>query len=187
MRSRWPARPPRSARWCCCSNENNLLPLDAGEGRPDGGGRHPRPRHPDRRLQRRARATSSACSKACRRQRAAASRSTMPKACASPRQRIWAQDEVKLVPAEVNRRLIAEAVETARSADTIVMVLGDNEQTSREAWADNHLGDRVVARPDRPAGGAGARDPRARQADGGRAAQRPAAVGQLSRRRMRRR
>ena len=23
------------------------------------------------------------------------------------------------------------------------MVLGDNEQTSREAWADNHLGDRA--------------------------------------------
>jgi beta-glucosidase len=33
-------------------------------------------------------------------------------------------------------------VEAAKSADTIIMVLGDNEQTSREAWADNHLGDR---------------------------------------------
>jgi len=42
----------------------------------------------------------------------------------------------------VNRKLIAQAVATARKADTIVMVLGDNEQTSREAWADNHLGDR---------------------------------------------
>jgi hypothetical protein len=30
----------------------------------------------------------------------------------------------------------------AKKADVIVMVLGDNEQTSREAWADNHLGDR---------------------------------------------
>jgi beta-glucosidase len=56
--------------------------------------------------------------------------------------RCWSCDEVKLVPEEVNRRLIAEAVETARKADVIVMVLGDNEQTSREAWADNHLGDR---------------------------------------------
>jgi len=42
----------------------------------------------------------------------------------------------------VNAKLIAEAVEAAKSADTIVMVLGDNEQTSREAWADNHMGDR---------------------------------------------
>jgi beta-glucosidase len=57
--------------------------------------------------------------------------------------RIWAADEVKLVPEAVNRRLIAEAVETARKADVVVMVLGDNEQTSREAWADTHLGDRA--------------------------------------------
>ena len=56
--------------------------------------------------------------------------------------RCWSCDEVKLVPASVNRKLIAEAVETARKSDVVVMVLGDNEQTSREAWADNHLGDR---------------------------------------------
>ena len=57
-------------------------------------------------------------------------------------QRIWAQDEVHLTPDSVNDRLRAEALATARNADVIVMVLGDNEQTSREAWADNHLGDR---------------------------------------------
>jgi len=56
--------------------------------------------------------------------------------------RIWAADEVKLVDPAVNAKLIAEAVEVARKADVVVMVLGDNEQTSREAWADNHLGDR---------------------------------------------
>jgi len=56
--------------------------------------------------------------------------------------RIWAQDEVKLIDPAVNAKLIAEAVEVARKADVVVMVLGDNEQTSREAWADNHLGDR---------------------------------------------
>jgi beta-glucosidase len=58
-------------------------------------------------------------------------------------QRIWAQDEVNLTPPEVNARLRREAVATARNADMIVMVLGDNEQLSREAWADNHLGDRT--------------------------------------------
>ena len=57
-------------------------------------------------------------------------------------QRVWAQDEVNLTPPAVNDRLRREAIETARNADVIVMVLGDNEQTSREAWADNHLGDR---------------------------------------------
>ncbi|MBO9543703.1 glycoside hydrolase family 3 N-terminal domain-containing protein [Caulobacter sp.] len=56
--------------------------------------------------------------------------------------RIWAQDEVKLVDPAVNAKLIAEAVEVAKNADVVVMVLGDNEQTSREAWADAHLGDR---------------------------------------------
>ena len=56
--------------------------------------------------------------------------------------RVWAADEVKLADPDANRRLIADAVETARRADVIVMVLGDNEQTSREAWADTHLGDR---------------------------------------------
>ncbi|KQV55880.1 MULTISPECIES: glycoside hydrolase family 3 N-terminal domain-containing protein [unclassified Caulobacter] len=56
--------------------------------------------------------------------------------------RIWAQDEVKFVDPAVNAKLIAEAVEVAKNADVVLMVLGDNEQTSREAWADNHLGDR---------------------------------------------
>ncbi|MGO4379970.1 glycoside hydrolase family 3 N-terminal domain-containing protein [Pseudoduganella sp. RAF53_2] len=56
--------------------------------------------------------------------------------------RIWGQDEIKFTPPEVNAKLIADAVAAAKNADTIIMVLGDNEQTSREAWADNHLGDR---------------------------------------------
>jgi beta-glucosidase len=57
-------------------------------------------------------------------------------------ERCWSCDEVKLASPAANRKLIAEAVATARKADMIVMVLGDNEQTSREAWADTHLGDR---------------------------------------------
>ncbi|EEF26154.1 Periplasmic beta-glucosidase precursor, putative, partial [Ricinus communis] len=56
--------------------------------------------------------------------------------------RVWGADEIKFTAPEVNARLIADAVAAAKSADTIIMVLGDNEQTSREAWADNHLGDR---------------------------------------------
>ncbi|WP_448657534.1 glycoside hydrolase family 3 N-terminal domain-containing protein [Sphingomonas sp. CJ99] len=56
--------------------------------------------------------------------------------------RAWAGDEVELIDAETNARLADEAVEKAKAADVIVMVLGENEQLSREAWADNHLGDR---------------------------------------------
>ncbi|MBV7259054.1 glycoside hydrolase family 3 N-terminal domain-containing protein [Erythrobacter crassostreae] len=57
--------------------------------------------------------------------------------------REWAADPVDLVPEEENSRLIAEAVKAAESADTIVLVIGGNEQTSREAWATTHLGDRT--------------------------------------------
>jgi beta-glucosidase len=56
--------------------------------------------------------------------------------------RCWSCDEVKLADPALNRQLIAAAVETARKADVVVMVLGDNEQTSREGWAETHLGDR---------------------------------------------
>jgi beta-glucosidase len=54
----------------------------------------------------------------------------------------WNGDEVKLADSDENARRIEEAVDVARHADTIVLVLGDTEQTSREAWANNHLGDR---------------------------------------------
>ncbi|MEA3391200.1 MAG: glycoside hydrolase family 3 C-terminal domain-containing protein, partial [Pseudomonadota bacterium] len=53
----------------------------------------------------------------------------------------WADKVVKSDPLE-NRRLIAQAVEAARGVDRIVLTLGDTEQSSREGWADNHLGDR---------------------------------------------
>jgi len=57
--------------------------------------------------------------------------------------RCWSCDEVKLVDPAVNHKLIAAAVQTAKKADMIVMVLGGNEQTSREGWAETHLGDRA--------------------------------------------
>ncbi|HEX4371191.1 MAG TPA: glycoside hydrolase family 3 N-terminal domain-containing protein, partial [Rhizomicrobium sp.] len=54
----------------------------------------------------------------------------------------WWADEVKLADPAQNERMIQQAVEVAKNADEIVLVLGDTEQTSREAWAKNHLGDR---------------------------------------------
>jgi beta-glucosidase len=54
----------------------------------------------------------------------------------------WWVDEVKLGDVAKNRQMIAEAVEVAKGADQIVLAIGDTEQTSREGWADNHLGDR---------------------------------------------
>ena len=54
----------------------------------------------------------------------------------------WWSDEVQLADPAENRRLIGEALGTARQADRIVLAIGDTEQTSREGWAKNHLGDR---------------------------------------------
>jgi beta-glucosidase len=55
----------------------------------------------------------------------------------------WWQDEVVLSDPDEDRRSIAEAVEIARQADVVVLAVGGNEQTSREAWMGNHLGDRA--------------------------------------------
>jgi beta-glucosidase len=54
----------------------------------------------------------------------------------------WWADDVKLADPAENARMIQQAVEVAKTADEIVLVLGDTEQTSREGWAKNHLGDR---------------------------------------------
>src|SRR6516225_3824212 len=47
----------------------------------------------------------------------------------------WNQDLVTPSPAEEDRRQIHEAVMVARNADVIVLAIGGNEQTSREAWS----------------------------------------------------
>jgi beta-glucosidase len=51
--------------------------------------------------------------------------------------------DVRLAPRERNLELIREAVEVARTADVIVLAIGDTEQTSREGFARTHLGDRT--------------------------------------------
>ena len=53
----------------------------------------------------------------------------------------WGEDKVVLGDPVKNRARIREAVKAARDADAIVLVIGTNESVSREAWADNHLGD----------------------------------------------
>ncbi len=55
----------------------------------------------------------------------------------------WNQDEVVASDPEEDRKQIAEAVNIAQRADVIVLAIGGNEQTSREAWALNHMGDRT--------------------------------------------
>jgi beta-glucosidase len=54
----------------------------------------------------------------------------------------WSGDDVTLADPAQNAQMIKDAVKVAEDADEVVLVLGDTEQTSREGWADNHLGDR---------------------------------------------
>ncbi len=54
----------------------------------------------------------------------------------------WWADTSRLATPEDDAKLIAEAVEAAKRSDVALLVLGGNEDTNKEAWADNHLGDR---------------------------------------------
>ncbi|MET0622237.1 MAG: glycoside hydrolase family 3 N-terminal domain-containing protein [Pyrinomonadaceae bacterium] len=53
----------------------------------------------------------------------------------------WANTSRLADPAE-DAKLIAEAVEVARGSDVALLVLGGNEDTNKEAWSNDHLGDR---------------------------------------------
>jgi beta-glucosidase len=54
----------------------------------------------------------------------------------------WNADKIQMGNPELNAKRIQAAVKTAEKADLIILALGGNEQSSREAWAANHLGDR---------------------------------------------
>ena len=54
----------------------------------------------------------------------------------------WWADRSTLSDAATDEKLIAEAVAVAQASDAALLVIGGNEDTNKEAWADNHLGDR---------------------------------------------
>jgi beta-glucosidase len=54
----------------------------------------------------------------------------------------WFSDAATLNDETDDRRLINEGVQTAKISDAVILVVGGNEDTNKEAWADNHLGDR---------------------------------------------
>jgi beta-glucosidase len=54
----------------------------------------------------------------------------------------WYQNDVKLADPQKQLDDVHAAVEMAKQADVAIVVVGENETTNREAWAENHLGDR---------------------------------------------
>ncbi|MEO0473386.1 MAG: glycoside hydrolase family 3 N-terminal domain-containing protein, partial [Bacteroidota bacterium] len=55
----------------------------------------------------------------------------------------WYLDPVERTDEAKDRKLIAEAVEVAQASDVIILAIGGNELTSREAWVESHMGDRT--------------------------------------------
>ncbi len=54
----------------------------------------------------------------------------------------WFGDTATPNDAASDQKLIDEAVQTAKMSDSVILVIGGNEDTNKEAWAENHLGDR---------------------------------------------
>jgi beta-glucosidase len=54
----------------------------------------------------------------------------------------WFANDVQLVDPKTQTGLIQAAVDAAKKTDVSIVVVGENESTNREAWAENHLGDR---------------------------------------------
>jgi len=56
--------------------------------------------------------------------------------------RSWWDDEVNLIDRDVNMSSIFKAVSVAKQADLVILAIGGDESTSREAWNESHMGDR---------------------------------------------
>jgi len=54
----------------------------------------------------------------------------------------WFTDDVHAIDPATQQGAIQEAVKTARKTDVVLLVVGENESTNREAWSEKHLGDR---------------------------------------------
>jgi len=54
----------------------------------------------------------------------------------------WFANDVKLIDPATQQEGVKAAAEAAKKADVAILVVGENESTNREAWAENHLGDR---------------------------------------------
>lgn len=56
----------------------------------------------------------------------------------------WVSDEIILPAPDQDKELINEAVSVAKSADIVILVIGENERICREAWSASHLGDQAT-------------------------------------------
>ena len=55
----------------------------------------------------------------------------------------WNPDPIELCDRNENLRKIATAKKLVQQCDVVILCVGGNEQTSREAWVESHMGDRT--------------------------------------------
>ena len=55
---------------------------------------------------------------------------------------VWEEDKVVPADPELDKARLTAAVDAMSKADVGIVVVGENEQTSREGWSATHLGDR---------------------------------------------
>ena len=53
----------------------------------------------------------------------------------------WKFENPVIATDEENRQLVADARKVAAEADVVILAIGENEATNREAWSPEHLGD----------------------------------------------
>ncbi|PYV59385.1 MAG: beta-glucosidase [Acidobacteria bacterium] len=54
----------------------------------------------------------------------------------------WYENKVEIPDAKSQEASIRAAADVARKSDVAIVVVGENESTNREAWSEEHLGDR---------------------------------------------
>ncbi len=54
----------------------------------------------------------------------------------------WYENNVRVIDPSTQAEAVRAAAEMARKADVAIVVVGENETTNREAWSEQHLGDR---------------------------------------------
>ena len=123
-------------------NQNNLLPLDRSKYKKHRRHRSERRRGTSRRLQQQS-GPRRQCAPGHQNKVGSGGEVLFAEGCKiTETEPDWDADKVVLGDPALNAKRIQDAIQVARKADVVLLVLGENEQTSREAWAPTHLGDR---------------------------------------------
>ncbi|HKJ31284.1 MAG TPA: glycoside hydrolase family 3 C-terminal domain-containing protein, partial [Balneolales bacterium] len=67
---------------------------------------------------------------------------TYAEGCKITKTQGWYRNKVELSDTTKDLQRIANAVKVAKKSDLVILAIGGNEETSREAWSNSHLGDR---------------------------------------------